>query len=131
MSDLRFSILDLRLPIIQRRFAMKGRNRKSQIANPKSKIVDVDVLHVSNSPLNELGQHMHFADHAKGETHAGHGTVEGLWHYYMLTGEPRAGEVARGIADYFARIAAWKDFLDHRDAETRRRGDCLIKLRDL
>ena len=81
--------------------------------------VDGDVLHASNSPMNEGGQHMHFTDHAKGETHAGHGTVEGLWHYYMLTGEPRAGEVARGIADYFARIAGWKDFLDFRDDEER------------
>ena len=52
--------------------------------------MDVDVLHASNSPLDEGGQHMHFTDHAKGETHAGHGTVEGLWHYHMLTGEPRA-----------------------------------------
>ena len=90
--------------------------------------IDVDVLHVSNSPLNELGQHMHFTDHAKGETHAGHGTVEGLWHYYMLTGEPRAGEVARGIADYFARIAAWKDFLDYRDDEERTIGWALRAL---
>lgn len=81
--------------------------------------MDVDVLHASNNPLNELGQHMHFTDHAKGETHAGHGTVEGLWHYYMLTGEPRAKEVAVGIADWFSKIAAYKDFLDYRDDEER------------
>ena len=90
--------------------------------------VDVDVLHASNSPLDELGQHMHFTDHAKGETHAGHCTVEGLWHYYMLTGEPRAGEVARGLADYFAKIAAWKDFLDFRDDEERTIGWALRAL---
>jgi len=81
--------------------------------------IDVDVLHASNSPLNEGGQHMHFTDHAKGETHAGHCTVEGLWYYYMLTGEPRAKEVAVGIADFFAKVAAWKDFLDFRDDEER------------
>ena len=90
--------------------------------------VDVDVLHASNSPLNELGQHMHFTDHAKGETHAGHCTVEGLWHYYMLTGEPRVGEVARGTADYFAKVAAWKDFLDFRDDEERTIGWALRAL---
>jgi hypothetical protein len=81
--------------------------------------MDVDVLHASNSELNEKGQHMHFTDHAKGETHAGHGTVEGLWHYYLLTGEPRAKEVAIGIGDFFAKVAAWKDFLDFRDDEER------------
>ena len=81
--------------------------------------MDVDVLHSSNSQLNELGQHMHFTDHAKGETHAGHCTVEGLWHYYMLTGEPRAGEVATGIADWYSKIASWKNFLDFRDDEER------------
>ena len=81
--------------------------------------MDVDVLHASNSPLNELGQHMHFTDHAKGETHAGHCTVEGLWHYYMLTGEPRAKEVATGIADWYSKIASWKNFLDFRDDEER------------
>ena len=90
--------------------------------------IDVDVLHASNSPMNQGGQHMHFTDHAKGETHAGHGTVEGLWHYYMLTGEPRAGEVARGIGDYFARIAGWKDFLDFRDDEERTIGWALRAL---
>jgi hypothetical protein len=81
--------------------------------------MDVDVLHASNSELNEKGQHMHFTDHAKGETHAGHGTVEGLWHYYMFTGEPRAKDVATGIGDFFAKVAAWKDFLDFRDDEER------------
>ena len=81
--------------------------------------MDVDVLHASNNPLNELAKHMHFTDHAKGETHAGHGTVEGLWHYYMFTGEPRAKEVAVGIADWFSKIAAYKDFLDFRDDEER------------
>jgi len=81
--------------------------------------MDVDVLHASNSPLNEGAQHMHFTDHAKGETHAGHCTVEGLWYYYMMTGEPRAKDVAVGIADYQAKIAAWKDFLDFRDDEER------------
>jgi len=81
--------------------------------------MDVDVLHASNNPLNEGGQHMHFTDHAKGETHAGHCSVEGLWYYYMLTGEPRAKEVATGIADFFAKIAAYKNFLDFRDDEER------------
>jgi hypothetical protein len=81
--------------------------------------MDIDVLHASNDPLNEGGQHMHFTDHAKGETHAGHGTVEGLWHYYMLTGEPRAKDVATGIADWFSKVAAWKNFLDFRDDEER------------
>lgn len=81
--------------------------------------MDVDVLHASNSALNEKGQHMHFTDHAKGETHAGHGTVEGLWQYYMFTGEPRAKEVAVGIGDFFAKIAAYNDFLDFRDDEER------------
>jgi len=81
--------------------------------------MDVDVLHASNDPLNEKGQHMHFTDHAKGETHAGHCTVEGLWHYYMFTGEPRAGDVATGIADWYSKIAAWKNFLDFRDDEER------------
>jgi hypothetical protein len=81
--------------------------------------MDVDVLHASNSELNEKGQHMHFTDHAKGETHAGHGTVEGLWQYYMLTGEPRAKDVATGIADFFSKVAAWKNFLDYRDDEER------------
>jgi hypothetical protein len=81
--------------------------------------MDVDVLHASNDPLNELAQHMHFTDHAKGETHAGHCTVEGLWHYYMLTGEPRALEVSTGIADWYSKIAAWKNFLDFRDDEER------------
>jgi hypothetical protein len=90
--------------------------------------MDVDVLHASNSELNEKGQHMHFTDHAKGETHAGHGTVEGLWHYYMLTGEPRAKDVAVGIGDYFAKIAAWKDFLDYRDDEERTIGWALKAL---
>ncbi len=90
--------------------------------------MDVDVLHASNCPMNEKGQHMHFTDHAKGETHAGHGTVEGLWHYYMLTGEPRAKEVAVGIGDYFAKIAAWKDFLDYRDDEERTMGFALKAL---
>ena len=90
--------------------------------------MDVDVLHASNSPLDEGGQHMHFTDHAKGETHAGHGTVEGLWHYYMMTGEPRAREVAEGIGDFFARIAAWKDFLDYRDDEERTIGWALKAL---
>ena len=84
--------------------------------------MDVDVLHASNNPLNELAQHMHFTDHAKGETHAGHGTVEGLWHYYMLTGEPRAKDVAVGIANWFSKIAAYKDFLDYRDDEERTLG---------
>jgi len=90
--------------------------------------MDVDVLHASNSPLDEGGQHMHFTDHAKGETHAGHGTVEGLWHYYMLTGEPRAREVAEGIGNFFAKIAAWKDFLDYRDDEERTIGWALKAL---
>ncbi|MFC1608210.1 hypothetical protein ACFL47_09585, partial [Candidatus Latescibacterota bacterium] len=81
--------------------------------------MDVDVLHASNSPLNEGAQHMHFTDHAKGETHAGHCTVEGLWYYYMLTGEPRAKDVAIGIADFLAKIAAYKNFLDFRDDEER------------
>ncbi|MHB9109666.1 MAG: exo-rhamnogalacturonan lyase family protein [Armatimonadota bacterium] len=90
--------------------------------------MDVDVLHASNSPLDEQGQHMHFTDHAKGETHAGHCTVEGLWHYYMLTGEPRAREVAEGIGNYFAKIAAWKDFLDYRDDEERTIGWALKAL---
>jgi hypothetical protein len=90
--------------------------------------MDVDVLHASNSPLDEQGQHMHFTDHAKGETHAGHGTVEGLWHYYMLTGEPRAREVAEGIGNFFAKIAAWKDFLDYRDDEERTIGWALKAL---
>ncbi|MBN1291258.1 MAG: hypothetical protein JXB48_05400 [Candidatus Latescibacteria bacterium] len=90
--------------------------------------MDVDVLHASNSPLNEGGQHMHFTDHAKGETHAGHGTVEGLWYYYMLTGEPRAREVATGIADFFAKVAAWKNFLDFRDDEERTIGWALKAL---
>lgn len=90
--------------------------------------MDVDVLHASNSELNEKGQHMHFTDHAKGETHAGHGTVEGLWHYYMLTGEPRAKDVAEGIGDYFAKIAAWKNFLDYRDDEERTIGWALKAL---
>jgi len=90
--------------------------------------MDVDVLHASNSPLNEGGQHMHFTDHAKGETHAGHGTVEGLWYYYMLTGEPRAREVATGIADFFAKIASWKNFLDFRDDEERTMGWALKAL---
>lgn len=90
--------------------------------------MDVDVLHASNSPLNEGGQHMHFTDHAKGETHAGHGTVEGLWYYYMLTGEPRAKDVAVGIADFFAKIAAWKNFLDFRDDEERTIGWALKAL---
>jgi len=90
--------------------------------------MDVDVLHASNSPLNEGGQHMHFTDHAKGETHAGHCTVEGLWYYYMLTGEPRAKEVATGIADFFSKIAAWKDFLDFRDDEERTIGWALKAL---
>lgn len=81
--------------------------------------MDVDILHASNSELNEKGQHMHFTDHAKGETHAGHGTVEGLWHYYMFTGEPRAKDVASGIGDFFAKVAAWKNFLDYRDDEER------------
>jgi len=90
--------------------------------------MDVDILHASNSPLNEGGQHMHFTDHAKGETHAGHCTVEGLWYYYMLTGEPRAKEVAVGIADYFSKIAAWKDFLDFRDDEERTIGWALKAL---
>ncbi|MCE5252512.1 hypothetical protein LLG96_20105 [bacterium] len=90
--------------------------------------MDVDVLHASNNPLNEKGQHMHFTDHAKGETHAGHGTVEGLWYYYMLTGEPRAKDVAVGIADFFAKIAAWKDFLDFRDDEERTIGWALKAL---
>lgn len=90
--------------------------------------MDVDVLHASNSPLDELGQHMHFTDHAKGETHAGHCTVEGLWHYAMLTGEPRAREVAEGIGNFFAKIAAWKDFLDYRDDEERTIGWALKAL---
>ena len=90
--------------------------------------IDVDVLHASNSPLNEKGQHMHFTDHAKGETHAGHGTVEGLWHYHTLTGEPRARDVATGIADFFAKVAAWKDFLDFRDDEERTIGWSLLAL---
>jgi hypothetical protein len=90
--------------------------------------MDVDVLHASNSPLNEQGQHMHFTDHAKGETHAGHGTVEGLWHFYMLTGERRACEVATGIANFFAKVAAWKDFLDFRDDEERTIGWALRAL---
>jgi len=90
--------------------------------------MDVDVLHASNSPLDEGGQHMHFTDHAKGETHAGHCTVEGLWHYYLLTGEPRAREVAEGIGNFFARIAAWKDFLDYRDDEERTIGWALKAL---
>jgi len=90
--------------------------------------MDVDVLHASNSPLDEQGQHMHFTDHAKGETHAGHCTVEGLWHYFMLTGEPRAREVAEGIGNYFAKIAAWKDFLDYRDDEERTIGWALKAL---
>ena len=90
--------------------------------------MDVDVLHASNSPLNEQGQHMHFADHAKGETHAGHGTVEGLWFYHLLTGEPRAREVAEGIANFFAKVAAWKDFLDFRDDEERTIGWALKAL---
>lgn len=90
--------------------------------------MDVDVLHASNSPLDEQGQHMHFTDHAKGETHAGHCTVEGLWHYHMLTGEPRAREVAEGIGNYFSKIAAWKDFLDFRDDEERTIGWALKAL---
>lgn len=90
--------------------------------------MDVDVLHASNSPLDEQGQHMHFTDHAKGETHAGHCTVEGLWHYHMLTGEPRAREVAEGIGNFFAKIAAWKDFLDYRDDEERTIGWALKAL---
>ena len=90
--------------------------------------MDVDVLHASNSPLNEYGQHMHFVDHAKGETHAGHGTVEGLWQYAMLTGEPRAREVAEGIGNFFAKIAAWKNFLDFRDDEERTIGWALRAL---
>jgi len=90
--------------------------------------MDVDILHASNSPLNEGAQHMHFTDHAKGETHAGHCTVEGLWYYYMLTGEPRAKEVAVGIADFFAKIAAWKNFLDFRDDEERTIGWALKAL---
>jgi hypothetical protein len=90
--------------------------------------MDVDVLHASNSPLDEGGQHMHFTDHAKGETHAGHCTVEGLWDYYMLTGEPRAREVAEGLGNFFAKIAAWKDFLDYRDDEERTIGWALKAL---
>lgn len=90
--------------------------------------MDVDVLHASNSPLDEQGQHMHFTDHAKGETHAGHCTCEGLWHYYMLTGEPRAREVAEGLGNFFAKIAAWKDFLDYRDDEERTIGWALKAL---
>ncbi len=90
--------------------------------------MDVDVLHASNNPMCEGAQHMHFADHAKGEVHAGHCTVEGLWHYYFLTGEARAGDVAVGIADFFARVAASKDFLDFRDDEERTIGWALRAL---
>ncbi len=90
--------------------------------------MDMDILHASNSELNEKGQHMHFTDHAKGEIHAGHGTVEGLWHYYMFTGEPRAKDVATGIADWFSKIAAYKNFLDFRDDEERTIGWALKAL---
>lgn len=89
---------------------------------------DVDILHVSNNPLAEGGPHMHFTDHAKGEVHIGHAFVEGVFLHYFLTGDPRALEVGRRIADFFVKVAAWKDFSDFRDDEERTYGWSLRSL---
>ena len=81
--------------------------------------MDVDVFHDSNLPLCVGAPHMHYVDHAKGEAHAGHLVVEGVYDYYGLTGNPRALEIANGISDFLVRLAPEKDWLDFRDDEER------------
>ena len=65
---------------------------------------DTDVIHASQEHPEWVGApHGHWIDHAGKAPNLGHLWSEGMVEHYLLTGDERSLEVARGIADFCIR----------------------------
>lgn len=65
---------------------------------------DTDVIHASREHPEWVGApHGHWIDHAEKAPNLGHLWSEGMVEHYLLTGDERSLEVARGIADFCIR----------------------------
>jgi hypothetical protein len=71
---------------------------------------DVDVNHGGHPDLPAGAPHVHTTDHAARGNDLGHTWLEGLLNWHCLTGDRRALETARGIADFCIEAAARTEF---------------------
>ncbi len=76
---------------------------------------DVDVNHGGHPGLPAGAPHVHSTQHAAGGYALGHTWLEGLLDWHYLTGDARALEVARGIADCCAAAAATTTFIGRQE----------------
>lgn len=67
---------------------------------------DVDVIHHDTRCPEDVGApHGHWVRHTDKRPNSGHLWTEGMVEHYLLTGDRRSLQVARGMADYLVRLA--------------------------